>query len=106
VSEGSRPDSAPTLADELPAVVASGDALLDNLTPAEKEYLRSTLPTEEEVMLGWATPVLAAPAAARLTLVASQIAVLRGLWDDPAGWCSQALKLAAEEVRGRGEHDG
>ena len=69
---------------------------LDNLTPAEKEYLRGTLPTEEEVMVGWATPVLAASELERRSLVADKIEVLRGLYDDPAGWCARALKLAAE----------
>ena len=64
-----------TLADELPAVAAPGDAL-DNLTPAEMEYLCSTLPTEEEVMVGWATPVLAASTTERRVLVAAQIEVL------------------------------
>jgi len=84
------------------AAEGTGDAL-DNLTPAEKEYLRGTLPTEEEVMLGWALPVLAAPAAERATRVASQLAVLRGLWDDPESWCARALALAA---KARGDRHG
>lgn len=103
MSEGSRPDSTPTLASELPAVVASGDTLLDNLTPAEKEYLRGCLPTEQEIMLGWALPVLAAPASARATLVASQIEIVEPFWDDPEEWCREALKLARAEKAARHE---
>jgi len=79
------------------------DDALDNLTDSEKEYLRGCLPTEEEVMLGWAMPVLAAPATERATRVASQLAVLRGLWDDPEGWCARALALAA---KARGDRHG
>lgn len=73
----------------------TGDAL-DNLTDAEKEYLRGCLPTEEEVMVAWATPVLAASEMERRSLVTDKIEVLRGLYDDPAGWCARALALAAE----------
>jgi hypothetical protein len=78
---------------------ASGDALLDNLTTEDKAYIASRLPTEAETMLSWATPVLAAPEAERADRVACQIAVLEGIWADPAAWCVRALKLAAEEAR-------
>jgi len=47
-------------------------------------------------MVGWATPVLAASELERRSLVAHKIEVLRGLYDDPAGWCARALRLAAE----------
>lgn len=69
---------------------------LENLTPAEMKYLRGCLPTEDELMVGWATPVLAASELERRSLVADKIEVLRGLYDDPAGWCARALRLAAE----------
>jgi hypothetical protein len=66
-------------------------------TEKEKAYLRSTLPTEEEVMLGWALPVLGRPPVECRVLVAAQIEVLEGFDPDPAGWCARALELAARE---------
>ena len=77
---------------------ARSDDALDNLTPAEKEYLRGTLPSEEDVMLGWALPLLAAPEAERRDQAAWKIAVLEGLYDDPQAWVERAFELAAAEV--------
>jgi len=82
--------------------VASSDDALDNLTPAEMEYLRSTLPTEEEVMVGWAMPLLARPEAERRDQAAWKIAVLDGLYDDPQAWVERAFELAAEEIARHG----
>lgn len=76
---------------------------LDHLSEADKLFLASCLPSEEVVMLGWATPVLAAPEAERPALVACQLAVVRELWDDPEGWCARALELAADAA---GADDG
>lgn len=70
------------------------DDVLDNLTDEEKLFLRSTLPTEEEVMIGWATPVLTASPVERRVLVASKIEVLEAFHEDPEGWCARALALA------------
>jgi len=89
-------------ADQGPAGSDPHDAL-DNLTTAEKLFLAGCLPTEDELMIGWAMPVLAAPEAERVTLVAAQIAVLKGLYEDPAGWCARALMLAHNA---RGDQDG
>ena len=72
-------------------------------TEADMEFLRGCLPAEQELMIGWATPVLAASPGERLLLVAAQIEVLEGLWDDPEEWCGRALKLAIEA---RGGHHG
>ena len=66
-------------------------------TEAEREHLRSCLPTEEEIMVGWAMPLLKASPPERRVLVAAQLEVLDGLQDDPAAWCARALQLAAGE---------
>ena len=72
-----------------------------NFTAKEKEYLRGCLPTEAELMISWATPVLAASPVEQRVLIAAQIEVLDaaagGFYADPAGWCSEALRLAAAE---------
>ena len=64
-------------------------------TEAEREHLRSCLPTKEEIMVGWASPLLAASPIERRVLVAAQLEVLEGLTEDPAAWCERALELAA-----------
>ena len=79
-----------------PPVWLRSTDVLDNLTAKEKDYLRSTLPTEEELKIGWAKPVLAASEVERRSLVVGQIEVLRGLDDDPVGWCARALRFATE----------
>ena len=74
----------------------STDAL-DHLTPAEKAMLRTSLPTDEEVMVGWALPLLDMPLAEKVLAVADKIEVLTGLWDDPRAWCVRALEAAQKE---------
>jgi hypothetical protein len=71
----------------------SADAL-DHLTAAEKTVLRISLPTDDEVMIGWATPLLDLTPAQKALAVADQMAVLEGLWDDPRAWCVRALEMA------------
>ena len=73
------------------------DDALDRLPEADKVYLRSCLPTDAELKLGWALPVLAAPEGERAILVAAQLEVLEPLWADPEAWCRQALELALAE---------
>ena len=68
--------------------------ILDNLTEAEQEVIRASLPTTEEVMIGWATPVLAASEIERRLLISAQVQVLDGLSADPSAWCRDALLLA------------
>lgn len=75
-----------------------GDATLDGLTEYQRKRLRATLPSEEDVMLGWALSVMRGPAGERPSRVADQVAVLRGLWDDPAEWCTEAMRFASEEI--------
>jgi len=75
---------------------ASADAL-DNLTPAEKKRLRASRPTEDELKVGWATPLLDKSDLERRVLVACQLEVLDGIEEDPAGWCRAALALAEKE---------
>jgi hypothetical protein len=76
-----------------PVWLRSTDAL-DNLTAAEKARLMDCIPSEWDVMVGWATPVLAAPMTERRVLIAAQMQVLSGLYDDPQEWCRRALELA------------
>jgi len=74
---------------------------LENLTPEGRAHVRACLPTGKECMVSWATPVLARSGVERRVLVAAQMLVLDGLYEDPAGWCARSLELAAEE---RGRH--
>ena len=68
-------------------------------TAEEKAWLRDTcLPTETEVMLGWALPLLSKLPIERRVLVAAQIEVLDGIQEDPVSWCARALQLALEEA--------
>ena len=78
---------------DFPAGSRSPD-FLDSLTDEQMDYLRSTLPTEEEVMIGWATHVLAASEIERRILISAQVQVLDGLSADPSAWCRDALLLA------------
>jgi hypothetical protein len=73
---------------------------LDSLTEEEMVRLNNCLPSEWDVMVGWATPVIAASPAERRVLIAAQMEVLDGLYDDPQKWCRHALELA-EVSRGR-----
>jgi len=77
---------------------ATGDAL-DRLSPAEKVQLRACLPTEDEIKVGWATPLLDKSDLERRVLVAAQLEVLEILEADPAAWCARALALAEKERR-------
>ena len=76
------------------------DTPFPTFTPAEKAYLRGCLPSEEEVIVGWALPVLARPASERAVLIAAEVEVLENLCADPISWCYDALTLA--EKRGGG----
>ncbi len=67
-------------------------------TDEEKARLRECLPTERDVMLGWAMPLLSKSPLERRVLVAAQIEVLDGINEDPAGWCARALELARAEA--------
>ena len=69
---------------------------LENLTDEEKVLLRESLPTLEEVMIGWALPVIAAPPGQQRLMVAAQVEVLTGLWEDPEAWCVEAIKRGRE----------
>jgi hypothetical protein len=75
----------------------TGDALLDGLTDRQRETLRKTLPSERDVMLGWALPLLERPAGERPSRVADQVEVLRGIRADPEAWCVKAIELAQIE---------
>jgi hypothetical protein len=72
------------------------DSLL-NLTETEKEEVRDSLPTDEELKIGWALPVLRASESERRIMVGAQIEVLSVFEEDPKGWCREALRLAGKE---------
>jgi len=67
---------------------------LDNLTDEEKDYLRTCLPTEEDLKLGFALPLSTCSGPGRRVLIAAKMQVLEGLVDDPARWVRDALLLA------------
>jgi hypothetical protein len=67
---------------------------LDNLTAADKDTLRASLPTEADVQAAWGAAVLAADKTQQRLMIAAQVQVLRGYWDDPKGWCAAALTMA------------
>ena len=71
------------------------DSLMDSLTEDQKREVRDNFPSEEDWMVWWATPVLAATPVERRVLVAAKIEVLEGLVEDPEAWCRRALELAA-----------
>jgi len=71
----------------------------DRLSPPELTLLRISLPTDDEVRVGWALPLLDLPASQKTLAVQMQIEVLTGLWADPRAWCVRAFELAERERR-------
>ena len=64
-----------------------------HLTWVERQEMQSSLPTDTDLMLGWALPVLALTGPERKVMVAAQIEVLTGRYEDPVAWCVAAIRL-------------
>lgn len=90
----------------------TGDPYYDRFTPEEYAAKNPDIadrPSHEDAMLGWSVPLLERRESEMPTLVAAQVAVLRGLWPDPAAWCVEAIELgrrfiADREKRGTHAH--